>query len=200
MDSVPNASTAAVAHELKATIIGIQPPIWRRLQVPRTMLLCCLHDALQAAFGWTDSHLHQFEKDGTIWSQPDWYEDADEMKVVDESKTPVSRVLMTEGDSMMYEYDFGDDWKHEIVLERILAADSVPVICLGGERCCPPEDVGGVGGYEEFLEVIFEPDHEEFDQYRQWVGDGFWPERFDLRGVNETLSRMRWPKRHRRSR
>jgi hypothetical protein len=197
MVSVPTA--AVVAYELKTTIIGIQPPIWRRLQVPSTMRLCCLHDALQTAFGWTDSHLHQFEKDGTTWSQSAWYDDVDDIEVVDEVKTPVRRVLKTAGDTMIYEYDFGDRWRHEIILERILVADSVPLLCLAGERCCPPEDVGGVSGYGEFLEAIFEPDHDEFDHYRQWAEDEFWPERFDLRKVNETLARMRWPKRHRRS-
>jgi hypothetical protein len=198
MVSVPKAPV--VAYELKATIIGIEPPIWRRLQAPGTMPLCYLHDALQAVFGWTDSHLHQFEKDGKVWSVPEWYEDADDIEVVDEGTTPLSRVLKTEGESMIYEYDFGDDWKHEIVLERILVADSVPVLCLGGERSSPPEDVGGVHGYEEFLDAIFDPDHEEFEHYRQWAGDGFGPERFDLQKVNDTLNRMRWPKRHRRSR
>jgi hypothetical protein len=164
------------------------------------MLLCCLHDALQAAFGWTDSHLHRFEKDGTIWSQPDFYEDPDPIDVVDESTTPVGRVLKTEGDSLIYRYDFGDDWQHRIVLEKISAAESVPVLCLGGERSCPPEDVGGVPGYEEFLKVIFDPQHAEFDHYRRWAGERFGPESFDLAEINETLTRMRWPKRHRRSR
>jgi hypothetical protein len=86
-----------------------------------------------------------------------------------------------------------------VVLERLLVADAVRVLCLGGERSAPPEDVGGVGGYEEFLEVLFDPEHEEFEHYRQWAGDDFWPERFDLAKVNETLNRMRWPKRRRSS-
>jgi len=188
---------AVVAYELKVTLIGIDPPIWRRLQVPNTMLLCCLHDAVQAAFGWTDSHLHHFEKDGRAWSDPEWFEDGD-IDVVDESRVPVSRVLKAEGDSLLYEYDFGDRWRHNVVLERTLVADSVPVLCLGGDRHCPPEDVGGVRGYNEFLEVIFDPEHEEFEHYRKWA-DGFSPEHFDLAKVNETLTRMRWPKRHRRS-
>jgi hypothetical protein len=193
MVSVPK--VPVVAYELKTTIVGIQKPIWRRLQIPSTMPLCCLHDALQAAFGWADSHLHQFQKDGKVWSVPDRYDDGD---ALDEGRTPVSRVLKAAGDSMLYEYDFDDRWRHEIILERILVADSVPVLCVGGERCCPPEDVGGIRGYEEFLGVIFEPNHEEFDYYRQWVGDNFWPERFNLQEVNERLGRMRWPKRHRR--
>jgi hypothetical protein len=191
-------AAAVVAYEIKVTLIGIEPPIWRRLQVPNTMLMCCLHDAIQAVFGWTDSHLHQFQKDDQTWSDPEWFED-DDIDVGDESRVPVGRVLKAEGDSLHYEYDFGDNWRHNVVLERILVAESVPVLCLGGDRSCPPEDVGGVGGYEDFLEVLFDPEHEQFEHYRKWAGDGFWPERFDLKKVNETLSRMRWPKRHRRS-
>lgn len=97
MVPVPNANAA---YELKVTLLGIQPPIWRRLRVPSTMLLCCLHDALQAAFGWTDSHLHQFEKDGKFWSVSEWYED-DDIEVVDESRAPLRRVLKTEGESLL---------------------------------------------------------------------------------------------------
>jgi Plasmid pRiA4b ORF-3-like protein len=191
--------TAHAVYEIKATLVGIEPPIWRRLQVPSTMLLCCLHDCLQALLGWTDSHLHQFERDGKVWSVPEWYKDED-IKISNESRTPLNRVLKVEGDSIVYKYDFGDNWLHEVALEKIVPCDSALIrpVCLAGERSCPPEDVGGVWGYNEFLEVIFEPGHEEFDHYRGWA-DGFQPEYFDLPKVNETLSRMRWPKRHRRS-
>lgn len=167
--------------------------------MPSTILLCCLHDALQAVLGWTDSHLHQFEKDRKIWGVPDWYED-EEIKITKESTTALNRVLKTESDSLVYQYDFGDNWLHEVVLEKIVPCDSAMVrpVCLGGERSVPPEDVGGVSGYSEFLEVIFEPGHEEFDHYRAWA-EGFYAEHFDLAKVNETLNRMLWPRRHRRS-
>jgi hypothetical protein len=194
MASVP---TAHAVYELKVTLVGIQPPIWRRIQLPSTLLLCCLHDALQAVMGWTDSHLHLFEKDNRVWSVPKWCED--DIVVVDESRVPLDRVLKAEGDFLMYVYDFGDSWRHEVVLEKISPVEApAKPICLAGERCSPPEDVGGVSGYMEFLEVIFEPVHEDFGHYRRWA-DGFQPEHFDLLKVNQTLDRMRWPKRHRRS-
>jgi hypothetical protein len=100
--------------------------------------------------------------------------------------------------SLTYQYDFGDNWQHEIILEKLLPAGSGPSrpICLGGERRCPPEDVGGVSGYEEFLEVIFDPTHEEFDHYVGWAG-GHFVDEFDLAAVNAKLSTMRWPVRHR---
>jgi Plasmid pRiA4b ORF-3-like protein len=113
-------------YQLKITLIDIEPPIWRRIQVPATILLCCLHDALQAVFGWTDSHLHNFEKDGKYWGVPE-YDD-----LIDESKITLAKLLRVEGDSMIYVYDFGDNWRHEVVLEKIISVrDLVKIpICV----------------------------------------------------------------------
>jgi hypothetical protein len=187
-------------YQLKITLLGIDPPIWRLIQVPSTIALCCLHDALQAVLGWTDSHLHQFEKDGKYWGVPDDEGFEDDVEVIDESRVPVSNVLGAEGDSMVYLYDFGDDWRHQVVLERIVPFSGTPPkpVCLAGKRRCPPEDVGGPSGYQEFLEVIFEPGHEEFDHFRGWAGGKFHAEEFNVMAVNEILDRMRWPVRHRR--
>jgi hypothetical protein len=108
-------------------------------------------------------------------------------------------VLKAEGESMIYVYDFGDHWQHEVVLEKILPSDApTKPVCLAGERRCPPEDVGGVSGYQEFLEVIFEPGHDDFTHFRGWAGGKFHAENFNVNAVNEILSRMRWPVRHRR--
>jgi hypothetical protein len=153
-----------------------------------------LHDALQAVFGWTNSHLHNFEKDGKYWGVPE-YDD-----LIDESRVQLGKLLKAEGESMIYVYDFGDNWQHEIVLEKVVPANAplkLP-ICLDGARRCPPEDAGGVSGYEEFLEVIFDPTHEEYEHLVGWAGGPFQAEAFDLKAVNETLSRMRWPVRHNR--
>jgi hypothetical protein len=190
---MPLPKTLPPIYQLKITLIDIEPPIWRRIQVPATILLCCLHDALQAVFGWTDSHLHRFEKDGKHWGVPE-YDD-----LIDESKVQLAKLLRAEGESMIYVYDFGDNWWHEVVLEKIIPAHDplkVPV-CLDGARRCPLEDVGGVSGYQNFLEVIFDPTHEEYEHLVGWAGGPFQPEAFDLTRVNETLSRMRWPVRHR---
>ncbi|MCZ2152985.1 MAG: plasmid pRiA4b ORF-3 family protein [Bryobacterales bacterium] len=196
---MPTKKTPPPIYRLKITLVGIEPPIWRVVQVQASIRLCCLHDALQAVMGWTDSHLHQFEKDGKNWGVPE-YDEFDELDLIDESKTPVGKVLKAEGDSMTYVYDFGDDWRHEVVLEKVIPVNDVvkTPICFGGERRCPPEDVGGVRGYQEFLEVIFDPSHEEYDHLVGWAGGPFHAEEFDLKAVNEILSRMRWPIRHRR--
>src|SRR5689334_22063540 len=123
---------------LKITLLGIDPPIWRRIQVPSSISLSALHDVLQTVMGWTNSHLHQFEKDGKYGAVPELNEE-DVIEVLDESTVPVSRVLKAEGDSMVYVYDFGDDWRHEVVLAKILAsAAPTKPVCLAGERKCPP--------------------------------------------------------------
>jgi hypothetical protein len=195
-------------YELRITLQEILPPIWRLIQVPSTLRLCCVHDALQVVIGWTDSHLHRFEKDGKHWGVPEHFED-DNIDIIDESRTKISDILTTPGDSVLYVYDFGDKWRHSVALEKILPASTTMVrpVCVAGERHCPPEDVGGVPGYQEFLEVVFDPSHKEFDHYVQWAGGPspvnqsvgrFQPEEFDLRAVNAALSRMRWPARHRR--
>src|SRR5258708_6375369 len=195
---MPTMKAAPSIYQLKITLTGIEPPIWRRIQVPGTIPLCCLHDALQAVLGWTDSHLHQFEKDGKVWGDPE-NDEFGEFDIIDESKTTIARVLKAEGDSMVYLYDFGDKWRHGVVLEKTVQSDApTKPVCLAGERRCPPEDVGGVSGYQEFLEVIFEPGHDEFTHFRGWAGGTFHAEEFDMMAVNEILSRMRWPVRHRR--
>lgn len=186
-------------YQLKITLLDIAPPIWRRLQVPSTIKLCCLHSALQVGMGWTDSHLHQWERDGKYWGVPDDDELEGDIEVLDESRVPLGKLLMAVGESLRYTYDYGDDWRHEVVLEQILPCDGpVAPVCVGGERRCPPEDVGGPHGYQEFLEAVFDPKHEEFEHYRQWAGNPVHAEEFDLKAVNNTLSRMRWPVRHRR--
>src|SRR5690242_3037543 len=117
MSVVPTPKANPAIYELKITLLGIDPPIWRRIQVPSTMLLCCLHDALQAVMGWTDSHLHQFEKDGKYWGDPKNREFEDDIEINDEGQAPLGKVLSAEGDSMVYLYDFGDHWQHKIILE-----------------------------------------------------------------------------------
>jgi hypothetical protein len=195
---MPSKKAPPPIYQLKIALTGITPPIWRRIQVSGSIKLCCLHSAIQVAMGWTDSHLHQFEKDGKNWGVPEW-DEFDEFDLIDEGKTQLAKVLKSEGDSMVYQYDFGDDWQHEVVLEKIVPVSDLlkTPICLAGERRCPPEDVGGVQGYQEFLEVIFDPKHEEYEQYVRWAG-GHFEDELELEAVNGKLSRMRWPVRHRR--
>lgn len=118
-------------YRLRVTLLGMEPPIWRTMWVPSSIKLCCLHSALQVVMGWTDSHLHQFEQDGKNWGVPKW-DEFDELDLIDESRTQLGKVLTKEGEALVYQYDFGDDWRHEVVLEKIIpvrVALTVPV-CL----------------------------------------------------------------------
>ena len=180
------AKAAPPVFQLKITLADVKPPIWRRFEFPSSMKLCCLHSAIQVVMGWTDSHLHQWDEGET----PD---------LMDEGKTELAAVLKCEGDGLSYWYDFGDDWRHEVVLEGILPAESAlkHPLCLAGERRCPPEDVGGVHGYERFLEVILDPKHKEYELMVGWAGGHFIDE-FDMKAANRKLSKMRWPVRHTR--
>ncbi|HVM75399.1 MAG TPA: plasmid pRiA4b ORF-3 family protein [Candidatus Saccharimonadales bacterium] len=194
--------TQTYVYEIRITLQDIRPPIWRLVQVPDTLPLSRLHAVLQTVIGWTDSHLHHFEKDGMHWGVPEDDEDCG-IEIVDENRTAIGAILTTPGDSMLYVYDFGDNWRHDVTLEKILPAlGVVRPVCIAGERHCPPEDVGGVAGYEEFLEVIFEPGHEEHEHYVRWAGGPsptnrsvgrFQPEEFNQMVVNGALSRIRWP-------
>src|SRR3954470_3367006 len=139
---MPRTKTTPGTYQLRVTLLGIDPPIWRRIQVPNTLPLARLHDAIQAAMGWTNSHLHDFEKDGQHWGVPETDEFGD-LKLIDQWKVRIGDVLKGEGDGLRYECDFGDSWLHEILLEKILHTEPTPKpICIGGARRCPPEDVG----------------------------------------------------------
>ena len=129
---MPTAKPRPSIYQLKITLLEIEPAIWRRIQIPSTIPLCCLHDAFQAVLGWTDSHLHQFEKDGKYWGVPDDDGFEGDIEVIDESKVPVAKLLLAEGDTLIYVYDFGDNWRHQVVWEKIVPADAqTKPICLG---------------------------------------------------------------------
>jgi len=177
-------------YQLKVTLKGSKPPIWRRIQVPGDVTLYKLHKVLQVAMGWTDSHLHQFIAHGRYYGEPD--PDFADMDVVNERRVKLSQVADREKAKFIYEYDFGDDWLHEILVEKILppeAGASYPA-CLAGKRSAPPEDCGGIWGYEEFLGAIGDPKHPEHEEMLEWVGGEFDPEAFDLAAVNRELRQL----------
>ncbi len=177
---------------MKITLRGIRPPIWRRFEVSDDFTLGRLHDVLQDVMGWTNSHLHAFWVGDMRFAVPDpeWPDD------INEKKALLSDLLDQGVKRFVYEYDFGDDWLHDIVIERI--AEPEPKAhcprCLAGKRACPPEDCGGAWGYRGLVRVLANPKHKEYAESREWAGR--WePEAFDLEAVNRRLSRLR---RHRR--
>jgi hypothetical protein len=175
--------TGAPLFRLKVTLRGFKPPIWRRFVVPSDVTLKRLHDSLQAVMGWTDSHLHQFESRGVCYGTSDREFD---FTPVSENRTRVCQVLQHPKDRLTYEYDFGDDWVHDVVLEEILPPGQggpYPLI-ESGKRACPPEDVGGVYGYLNLLEALADPKHPEHRDMMAWVGGAFDPEAFDVGEAN----------------
>jgi hypothetical protein len=182
----------APIYQFKIALDYITPSIWRRFLVSSNITLDRLHDTIQIVMGWTNSHLHMFEINGQRYSDHQ-YEDFEELDTVDERDIRLRKIIGHEGLRFQYEYDFGDGWRHTLRLEQILPPDPgrhLPV-CLEGKRACPPEDVGGIGGYGNFLEAIRDPEHEEHDEYLTWVGGKYNPNAFDLELVNRQLRKMK---------
>lgn len=167
--------------QLKATLVGTRPAVWRRVLVAQSATLSDLHNVLQGSFGWYDCHLHEFEIDGVRYGTDDG--DGWGPPVKDERRSRLGRIANV-GTTIRYVYDFGDNWVHKVVVEKTLAADpniSYPV-CIAGKRACPPEDCGGTWGYEHFLAAISDPRHPEHDEMLDWIGGRFDPAEFDPRG------------------
>jgi len=185
-----------IIFQLKFTLKGIRPPVWRRVLVSEDMNLLQLHDLIQAVFGWWDYHLHLFKIAGMEFvNTSDWEEDGDQYQ--DDSRAKLGDLIprfVPEGGMFIYTYDMGDYWEHEILVEKILPdseKQKTPML-LAGRRSCPPEDVGGPWGYENFLEAIQDPEHPEHETFLEWIGVDFDPEAFDLEADSRSLaSRMR---------
>ena len=180
-------------YQFKITLKEIEPPIWRRIQT-KDCTLDKLHEHIQTSMGWTNSHLHQFTIDGVIHGDPQLLYEGwqDETLPVNSLRIRISKIVPEDGKpfGFEYEYDFGDGWEHEILFEGCLRAVKgvrYP-ICVEGERACPPEDVGGVGGYQDYLETLGDPDHEEWDGMSDWRGP-YRPEHFDAVAATKMMRR-----------
>lgn len=179
-------------YQFKITLLESQPPIWRRIQV-KNCTLDKLHEHIQTAMGWTNSHLHQFEIDGERYGDSELLDDGfEDFECVDSTVTKISEIVPKDGKRFQftYEYDFGDDWQHEVIFEGCLRAEKSGryPLCVEGERNCPPEDVGGVCGYAEFLEAIADPKHEQHDDFVEWAGEVD-PEEFDAGKTTKAMRR-----------
>ena len=183
--------------QIKVTLDGIRPPIWRRLVVQGDATLAQLHDVLQVAMGWENGHLHCFRIDGARYGPAD--DGGFDLGEIDESTVRVVEAFATSRRGT-YEYDFGDSWEHQLLVEKT----DVPIIpsaiatCTVGKRSCPPEDCGGIFGYANLLEAVADPTHEEHDELLEWLGGNFDPEAFEVEVVNAALERI--PRRSRRAR
>jgi Plasmid pRiA4b ORF-3-like protein len=172
--------TDRVVYQIKVTLRGSKPPIWRRFQVTSDTSLVQLHRILQHVMGWEGYHLHQFIVDGVMYGETDMMDAGD---TVDEKTVALDKMVRREKFKFIYEYDFGDSWEHELLIEKMLPVEDGKTypVCLTGKRACPPEDCGGIWGYSDFLEAIQDPAHPEHDERLEWVGGEFDPAAFDLR-------------------
>jgi hypothetical protein len=172
-------------YTLKVSLREVEPSVWRRIVVPSETKLPKFARWLEAAMGWEGYHLHSFGIAGLRFGAPD--EDADDL--IDERRVTVKQVLPRVGSTLQWDYDFGDGWEHEVVVEAIeepSASVRYPV-CLAGARACPPEDCGGPSGYEELLAVLADPTHPEYEQLRGWAPPGFDAGRFDMVAANQRM-------------
>lgn len=186
----------APIFQVKFTLRDSNPSIWRRVLISSDTSLPRLHQIIQTVMGWEDSHLHVFRVGTVRFITPHQPGDLEELVAVDGRRVKLLQLVAPRrpyrGDfhfAFEYEYDFGDSWKHDLVFEDVLAPDpnrKTPM-CIGGERVCPPEDVGGIHGYETFLDAIRDPKHPEHESYIEWIGREFDPEAFDLVAVNKAL-------------
>jgi hypothetical protein len=184
-------------HQIKITLRGVsKPPVWRRVQVPADIRLDQLHDVIQKAMGWDDGHLHVFSTGWADYGLPD-----PELGHGDERTVRLSELLNGIGDKLRYTYDFGDDWEHDVLLEKVLRADpGTPYpVCTAGKGACPPEDCGGVGGYASLKETLAGPDDEEQREMLEWLGldsaADFDPTEFSVEETRVRLASL--PVRHR---
>jgi hypothetical protein len=184
-----------MAYQFKIKLNNVsKPPVWRQVLVPDTFTFHDLHQLLQLVFGWEDYHLYQFSPDGygshpiiAIPSEDDW-----EAPDMDATKTKLNKVFTAEKQTFNYLYDFGDDWPHQIVLEKILPGKIKQPVCLAGKGTCPPEDCGGPWGYENLKTILSDPKHDEHADMKDWLGldeDDVWDaNHFDAEEINDVIN------------
>jgi len=190
----PAGKKLSQVFQFKITLLNIETPIWRRIEMPDTTF-DDLHESIQTAMGWTNSHLHQFEIDGQRCGDPsllddDGFGDSD---FLDSTEIRLSQIFANKhsGFRFLYEYDFGDGWRHEIEFEGTKPAEAGARYprCVDGARACPPEDCGGPWGYDGFLQAIRDTEHEEHESMLEWIGGRFDPEKFSPTAATKKMRR-----------
>lgn len=187
-DAAPEADVPC--HVLKITLRHVEPAVWRRVRVPSSLTLPQVAGVLIAAMGWEGYHLWQFHRgqQSYILPDPNWPNERER----DAAKYSLAQLLPNVGDRALFEYDFGDGWEHDLIVEKREPGSSEPGV-LAGKRNCPPEDVGGPGGYDEFLEALNDPDHPEHEMMKTWCGGEFDPDDFDVEQYNEWVQGSQYP-------
>ena len=176
-ESVTPVGPSNLIYQIKITLKDVKPPIWRRIQVKSDITLHSLHRTIQTAMGWEDGHLHKF----------------DIRAPSSEPKVRLNQLNLVEKQKFLYVYDFGDNWEHTILVEKILPIDEKNQypICLTGKRSGPLEDCGGPWGYMDLIDVLDDPNDPEYDERVEWIGEDFDPELFDIEKINKRLKGTR---------
>jgi hypothetical protein len=179
-------------YRVHVSLREIEPAIWRRIELSSQTTLKQLHRILQIAMGWENCHLHEYIVDGRRYGTADPAYDGPG-EIIRETGVRLATVLPEPGAEILYVYDFGDYWQHNVRLEAVFPAHSgikYPRV-LDGSRSCPPEDSGGPGGYADLLEILLDPTHLEFGHMREWAGLRFNAELFSVDAANERLLKDR---------
>jgi hypothetical protein len=183
------------AYQFKIQLKYVQPPVWRKVLVPSDITFSMLHDVIQVSFGWQNSHLYKFSPTGGRSKpsiQPPFEDSFGEP--IDSDTITLSEIFRQQGETFVYQYDFGDDWVHDIKFEKISDQIAWPVVCMDGAGACPPEDCGGPPGYMHLLEVLANPKDPEYKGMREWLGltkGKQWDiNAFDLEAVNARFRSM----------
>jgi hypothetical protein len=192
-----NNRSGVLLYQLKITLKWSKPPIWRRVVVRADMKLDRLHNVIQVAMGWTNSHLHQFIA-GAGFALTYYGNTSPEFggmggEVLNERHYTVADLAPTAKRKFIYEYDFGDGWQHDVVAEKILLPDPTfkHPVCIAGANACPPEDCGGIPGYYNLLEILADPKHPEHADMKEWIGGDLDATRFEPAGVNTVLKQFK---------
>ena len=177
----------AKALTFSISLEEIKPEIWRRFVVRDDITLVELHEIIQDVMGWTNSHLFSFSINRTEYTDEETVADLGRGKNAE--KVSVRSLKLKKGDAFIYIYDFGDNWRHKLIVESVAAPDPETAypVCLEGARSCPPEDCGSTFGYEELLNILNDPDHSEHEYMKEWTGEYFDPEEFDVELTNYIL-------------
>lgn len=172
-------------YQIKITLEGAKPPIWRRIEVSPETTVEDFNKIIQATMGWTNTHLHHFIVGNEFYTPPSEWDDFGN----DYTGLKIKDFLQNEGQKIRYEYDFGDSWLHQIKLEKILEKQQSVAYprCVKGKRACPPEDCGGIWGYMNLVEIMKDKKHEQYEEMLDWLGGPLESEKFDLDKVNRKL-------------
>jgi hypothetical protein len=186
---MPRRPTSEQVYELDIRLIGIEPPIWRRFMVSDRITLAALDHVLQVVMGWEHSHLHQYIVGETHYGEPDPEFD-DDLKMKDDRRFKLRDIAREKDAYFVYEYDFGDSWRHQVTVVDIWprTENSLVPRCWEGSRACPPEDCGGIGGYQNLVEALRDRRHPEHRELRAWAGQHYDPELFSVQAVNSALA------------